>query len=332
MRGTAVARVALVYIGALVGAGFASGRELATFFAPFGPWGLLGAALAGLGLGGGGLALVRRARQTGASSYTSLLSLAPRPLGSLLAAALHLFLFASLAIMLSAAGSLVEDQLRLPRAWGIAILAVVALACCWGRTPGYVRTSAPLALILLGLLLLTSLASLATPAPHVSLASPGHLAMVQRWWWSAALYAGYNLLLGAAVLPTLASTGSAADKGALLGGSLVGLTAAVGTLALQRLGSTSDLPLLTAACLLGAAGRLLYSLSLALAVVTTAAANLFGLAQAGKAYRLRLVLFTAGAVPPALLPFSTLVGHLYPAFGYAGLLLLATLLAPARHT
>lgn len=324
-------RTALVYVGALAGAGFASGQELVRFFVPFGEWGALGAVLAGLGLGCGGLVIVRKASKAGATNYVELVASTPWPIGRLLSPVLDVFLFVGLVVMFSAAGSLATEQFYLPRAWGIALLAAATVACCWWRTQGFVRTSAALVLALLALLLLISLTSLAADQRSPLVVPPSSMLLGQHWWWSATLYVGYNLLIGTAVLPPLATMGSAVGSGALLGGLLLGGTAAVCTLALQAVGSGSDLPMLAAARVLGNSGRWIYGLNLALAMITTAAANLFGLAQAGKRYRVSLLVITTVALPPAFLPFPALVGYLYPGFGYAGLLLLVALLVPGSR-
>ncbi|MGB9919859.1 MAG: hypothetical protein ACPLPT_03900 [Moorellales bacterium] len=324
-------RSALVYAGTLIGAGFASGRELVTFFSAFGPWGLAGTALAGGVLGLGGWLLVARSRTRGAASLKPLLDPLPRPLGRLLNLAVTLFFFAGLIIMLSAAGAVAANQLHLPRPLGIGLLALAVLLACWWRTESLVRVNAVATPLLVTVVAGTALVLLArSPLPAAVPSGPLNPATGGRWWWAALLYAGYNLLAGAAVLPSLAQYGPGTGRGAAWGGLAVGGLAALGAGAAVRAHPAEELPLLAAAMSLSPAWAWFYAFNLLLALWTTAAGHLFGLAAGSSSYRARLVTVLFLALPPSFLPFPTLVANLYPLFGYLGLLLLAGLCPPPR--
>jgi uncharacterized membrane protein YkvI len=243
----------------------------------------------------------------------------------LLRAALTLFLFAGLIIMLSAGGAVASNQLHLPRGLGIGLLALATLGACWWRTESLVRVNAVATPLLVAVMAATALPLLArSPAPAAG--PPGPVALTAGgWWWAALLYTGYNLLAGAAVLPALSQYGPQAGRGALVGGLVVGGLAALGAGALARAYPGEELPLLAAARSLNPTWAWIYALNLALALWTTAAGHLFGLASGAPAYRARLVGTLLLALPPAFLPFPALVGNLYPLFGYLGLLLMASL-------
>lgn len=323
----------MVYLGAVLGAGFASGQELTRFFAVFGPWGLCGAAGAGFGLGLAGRAILVRSAREGAASYHELLATLPWPVVRLLLPALTLFLFAGLVVMLSAGGSALASHFRLARAAATCLVALAVLGGCWWRTEGFVRMNSILVPALLVFLLAISAGTLLQAAP-TSPTGPAPLpaATAGRWYWAALLYVGYNALAAGAVLPPLARLGNRAAWGALLGGTVLASLAVFCVASLQAAGLPAvDLPLLAAAHALGAIWAWSYAASFLLAVFTTAAANLFSLAQGCRAYRPALVAISGLALPLAFLPFPSLVAHLYPAFGYVGLLLLAALLLPPRR-
>lgn len=331
MAGPRVRQTAFVYIGTLLGAGFASGQELSLFFGAYGTWGLIGILAAGMLLGLGGYRVSRRSLVTGAKSFSELLNTVPAPLGAGIRWMQAFFLFAGLAIMLSAGGSLGQDQLNLHRAVGVVIMAAATLFFCWWNTASMLRISDVVVPVLLSMLLIMSLLALA--GGHWSPpSSPGHEAWgVCGWWLAAVLYVGYNMLGGSAVLPPLSCLGADTARGALLGGITYGAAAFICVMALQTGAGESDLPFLTIAKSLGPIWGWVYCVSLALAALSTAAADLFSLAQGGRCYRRRLLIITVLSLPLAFLPFPILVAHLYPAFGYLGLLLLAVIWLPVSR-
>jgi uncharacterized membrane protein YkvI len=62
-------QVAFTYIGAVIGAGFASGQEIMRFFTRFGCWGAVGALLAGGFLAFLGYAVITRAAYYNMNSF-----------------------------------------------------------------------------------------------------------------------------------------------------------------------------------------------------------------------------------------------------------------------
>jgi uncharacterized membrane protein YkvI len=315
-------RSAAVYVGTLIGAGFASGQELVGFFACFGLWGLAGACLAGAALGLGGWLIMWCARTSRATSLRELLASVPRPLDRALALVISAFLFSGLTIMLSAGGTLLEGQIRLPRFAGIPLMAALTLAACWWRTEGLGRVNTLAAPLLIGTVAATGLIHLSRLSAFPS--GTDRIPVAPHWWWAAGLYAGYNLLAGAAILPAFAHGGPGAGRGALAGGLAVGAVAALCVPALNSY-LDQELPLLAAARSLGAMWAWAYTANLGLALWTTAAGHLFGLAANARAYRPRLIVLLLLAIPPAHLPFSALVGSLYPLFGYLGAVLMLCL-------
>ena len=67
-------QVAFTFIGAIVGAGFASGQELLKFFVVFGQPGIIGAALSGLLFGFFGVLVIRMAAREEMDGYDDLLT------------------------------------------------------------------------------------------------------------------------------------------------------------------------------------------------------------------------------------------------------------------
>ena len=126
-------KIAATYIGAVVGAGFASGQELSQFFLGYGPAGSYGIICAGLlfALWGAGLCeLSARRRLADYSDYLRFLLGARWALYVDLV--ISLYLFCTVFIMLSAGNALFSENLGLPGGYGGLLTGLVILAVLWG--------------------------------------------------------------------------------------------------------------------------------------------------------------------------------------------------------
>ena len=108
------------YLGAVVGAGFASGQEIMQFFVAYGNCGYKGAILATLLFALSGGALLYTAHQEKISSYQTMIKhlMGPRA-GVIVDAVLALFLFLGISTMLSASGAVFYEHLYLSKNLGI---------------------------------------------------------------------------------------------------------------------------------------------------------------------------------------------------------------------
>lgn len=132
-RPLAVIRVAATFAGTIIGAGFASGQEIAQFFASYGPPGLAGIVVASLlfaWLGGGLLELSHRLRAT---AYPQVIyHLCGRRLGLVIDLVTAVFLFVALAVMLAGAATVLRDYFGVPYLDGLigAGLVVILTVLC----------------------------------------------------------------------------------------------------------------------------------------------------------------------------------------------------------
>ncbi|MCL6450572.1 MAG: hypothetical protein K6T75_04665 [Acetobacteraceae bacterium] len=245
-RPAAAWEVAALYVGSVVGAGFASGREVVQFFAVHGVWGLLGAGLAAVGFLAAGSLVLGAATRLGSASYRELLG---RACGPRAAAAVELLLlafsWAGLSVMLAGAGAAAR-QVGLPfalGAWGtlgavwfclrrrlsgvlaanrvlVPLLTAILLPilCAglarWLQAPPSASTpaAAPAAPLPASPLPLAPAASLPAPTPpgwprFRPVLLPPSPALGLGWAASAVLYVGYNSLVALVALAPLGRTG-----------------------------------------------------------------------------------------------------------------------------
>lgn len=332
-------RVAVLYAGAVVGAGFASGQEILQFFIVFGESGLWGVMLAAaLFCYLGGLVMFL-AVSIGSGNYRDLYRVILGSAPGRLMDCLSLFMLpGGVVVMLAGGGAVFSEHLGLPQALGTLLTALITAAVVIRGLKGVISANALLvplkmAAIVIVCLLALTFAQAGGESHRISGAAGGSRI---NWAWSAVLYVSYNMVVPVAVLSSLGRTVSlrAGVVGGMLGGLVLG--AAAGLMVVTGLkfypGITGyEVPLLYIAGSLGSGLKIVMGVLVWVAILTTAIADTHGFAsrfadsRSGryKAAGMGLVLL---ALPLSSLKFSLLVKFLYPLFGYAGLILLAALL------
>lgn len=308
---------ALSIVGAMAGAGLASGREVVTFFSASCQYAGLGIAVAAVSIGVFSAGLMILARRW---DVKTLPQLAQKLLGKRMgrAAAILYWLCCALtaAVMLSAGGELMQLTLDVRGAYGIGALATLALAILLARSGSRRSFSGGalfVGLVLFGLWMAMDRREVAVE-PYLALGIQpmgGPLSAVLL----GVAYAALNVSLCAAALVRLRDRQPARVAialGAMMGAVLLTLHAAI---SLQPKGLMARaLPCVLLAARYGLIGSQICILLMELAVVTTLATMLGALqwraddvrgAVAGVA--LALVLQAAGMM--------ALAGHGYPILG-----------------
>ncbi len=330
-----VTTLAAVYVGTVVGAGFASGQEVLQFFSLHGARGLGALAIATVSLGFFGYLLLRAGAKLKAASHGPVLGHVAGPvLGRLVDFVLTFFLFGGTAAMFAGSGATLAQQFGLPYWVGLAGMAAATALTVLSGIRGVVASVSAVAPFLLASVLVVSLATLATSPPDLSFAEPGRAA-VRGWGLAGATYGSYNLILATAVLVPVArfTPRPRLLTGAVLGALGLGLGAlAVDLTILAHVpeAAATEVPMLLAAGRLSPLAALAYTAVLLAEVYTTAVSSLFGFVnrvarEGSRRFGLITVGATAGAAVGAGSGFSVIVATLYPAVGYAGFVLLGAL-------
>ena len=253
MRASSVLRVAGVYVGSVVGAGFASGREIWSFFARYGSFGLIGIAAAALLFCILGAFLMRTMRIEGISQYGEMYRryLPPR-IADLFDSATTVYLFCVLSVMFAGSTSLAGSVLGLSPYWSAAMSAaflvvLTAMGLDWVAT----GSSLLCPVLVVGVLLCAERIVTGPIAPLEVL----HLDRSYGCWSSVSslVYVSYNMLLCLGVFASLASskhTSAELIGGGILGGAVLGIMSCfvMVTLAAEPVGvAGADMPLLSIA-------------------------------------------------------------------------------------
>lgn len=309
-------RPAAGYVGAVVGAGFASGREVQHFFAAQGGWGLAGAALAGGLFALVGAIVLRAVARAGIRHHGALLrTLLGRVVGGAFDGVGTIVLAAGLVVVLAGGGALGGSVGHWPRLVGVMGLAgLLAATEILGSAVHATVNLAVVALIVVTAVLAMLAGAQPPPAASVSATLP--------WALAAVLYVAYNLVLGIAGLCVSADSGLTAGEaalGGLAGGAALGLLCAAIAWALRSgAGAEAELPL-GAVLAPGYWRSYGYPATLLLALWTTGAATVRALGRRLAGGGWVGLLAIACAVPFAGLGLVRLVASVYPVLGFVGL-------------
>lgn len=306
---------ALTYVGAVVGAGFASGQEIYQFFARFGSRGIWGIGIAGAFFAGLGYLALERGRRGQIGSFGELLAtLYPAWMVRLGEGATTAFLVVGLGVVAAGGGAAVGDLIRTPIVIG-AVLTCSLIIWVVGRgTSAVVRANIVLVPYLIMLVLAVAMISWShpvrlTPAPS------------KAWVLSAFLYLSYNIFTGIMVLIGLGarlSTRRESLGAALTGAGVLSILALLEHHALMRIGHPGDLPMVDLASAVHPVWGRFYAMSVWVALFTTGVAEAFALrAQYGR----RIMWIVGATFSFSFLGFQRLVAVLYPLMGVIAVML-----------
>ncbi len=326
-------KIAAIYLGTVLGAGFASGQELVLFFVRFSRRGLLGCLIAGALFSFLGALILSKSYSLPEKTHRSyLIEIFNQPLASFLALVTEFFLCISFCIMLSGAGAFFTQSLSLPSAVGILLTDVICLLVFLFDLKGL----SALNLILTPLMLLgtvyVSLHSIFSGSQAVWLPQVNAQGIFLPY---AFFYVGYNMLTATAVLvpaSSLAEGRKTAAAGGVLGGGLLSLMAFLCCLALYFKEALwdSQLPMLLLSEQAGRLAYVSYCGVLYMAMLTTAVSAGYSvtqsLSQLGVNRKLSAFVTCLAAIPLSFVEFSVLVNNCYVLFGVLGVLLISGIL------
>lgn len=329
--------VAVMYVGAIMGAGFASGRETWQFFGVFGEMGRVGAVIFAVLFLAVGLMVSYIARKLGTNDLGKLIVPGCNErLESFVGYFMAAILATVLIIMTAAGGALLRQQFGLNHAIGgmaITALVIITVLGDFERISKVFKYIMP---VLCVVMVATCIAVIAinpqgeqidaeiTPSP----AAP-------NWLLAALLYVSYNVmaLISIVANATLnAKNGRTAIRGTVLGGVFLGILAVLILLTVQ-----CDMPFsqITDMPVLGYAGRIsremgmVYTAILFFAIYSAATGNFYGFTTKLKEgpNKKKIIVLAAGmGFALGLAGFKNIVEYVSPVVGYIGVVIITMLI------
>lgn len=323
-----VLQIAATFIGTIVGAGFASGREVIQFFTRFGSWGTAGVLFSGLLMALIGTRLMLYARRIHAGSFDALIiHVFGARVGLVIHSLVFLMIFGVNGVMLAGSGAVFQEQLGWNRWLGMGLSILIGLFFIVKKARGllWVNSLVVPALTIFLVLLFIQEGSL---SQHLS--TPWQ----SSWVLSAFAYAAFNLTTALVVFVPLAS--EVRNERVLITGGLVGgagfavLLLIAHQLILAHPGvMMNEMPTAELVRPLGEAMHLTFTIVIFGEILTTYVGNIFGLSrQLSSIFPSVLpgwravALLIAGSAAVGIAGYSALIRVLYPFYGFLCLFLL----------
>lgn len=321
-----VLKCSFIIIGTIIGAGFASGQEIASFFNRFGSAGLFGNMIASFLFASATMFTLFTMKNKKISSYQELIQ------NNLITKYIvEFFLFACFCVMIAGVGAFFEEQFNIPFWYGAIIAASVCSLTFMYKLKGIETINSLLVpLMILGILMI----GLGNYNPNsIEKIVPNlNNNFTNNWFVSCTLYASYNLLVLIPVITTF-------NKYKFSGKQIIGIA----TITFVILGLAGvlifrvvdifypyimnyQMPTLRIASMLGAGVNRFYSFVIIMAIFTSAVSSGYAfLNMRKKAYTMRAVGICVASVLFAKVGFANLVNIFFPIFGYLGIIQLVLL-------
>jgi uncharacterized membrane protein YkvI len=329
-------QIAAVYVGTVVGAGFATGKEIVEFFSRFGFIGLIGILMGGYIFIFFGSKLMRMAAAIEADSYQDFnLYLFGRHFGTLINIVMLGMLLGVSAVMLSGAGAVFDEQLGLSRMAGIILTIVLSIFVMIVGIKGIFAVNTFVVPMMVAFSLFLMSISVQLPNfPEQILSIP----FAEDGWKSVVApfsYTAFNLLLAQAVLVPVAKEikdDQSIKWGGILGGMALTfiLLSSHSTLIMLPDYQSYEIPMAVTMKNLASGLYWIYVLVIYGEIFTSIIGNIFGLERQIKKYVKAPAIITVSGIFVivfliSLVDYGTLLSYLYPVFGYISLIFMVLL-------
>ncbi|KAF1085918.1 hypothetical protein SPSYN_00653 [Sporotomaculum syntrophicum] len=332
-------KIAAMYMGSIIGAGFASGQEIMQFITVHERDGIKEVFLITFLFCYLGAVILYLSNKFKTDNYLVIINYLVGKKTTILLDIISLLMLAGgLGVMLSGGGAVFNEYLNMPAWYGILILALINCLVLFCGLQGVVWVNAILvplkitAILLISLLLIKMQNS--STGLNIAIEPPENI--YRNWVISGFLYVSYNMIVVVAVLSTIGKNINTkkAISGGLLGGIGLGITAGVmywAELTIYPEIINFKVPMLYMAGLISDGMKSIMGILIWVAILTTTVANAHGFAARlsevnSNMYKLVGIGVTMLSIPIARFDFDQLVGIIYPLFGYAGLLLIIILI------
>lgn len=328
--------IASIYVGTVIGAGFASGREIIEFFGIYGVKGIWGIYISGILFTLVGTLLLLKIYKNKINNFNDLISrLFGIKIGLIIEIIISLSLYTGFSVMVAGSGAIFKEQLGLSFNIGILVMIISCFLVLIFSLDGLSFINSILVPLLIFGILYTSF--------YLSIGEGFKFSNIEglsftkkgNFITSSFLYFGSNSLIiivvFSSLLPMIDSKKTAV-LGGITGGFLLyflGISILNSMLLYYNEIYYLDIPMLKICNYISENHRKIYSIVLWIAMFTTALANGFGFIERTSKKSNKLLvsaLFCLSAIPLAKIGFANLVAVIYPIFGVIGFLIMILIL------
>ncbi len=329
--------IALTYVATVIGAGFASGQEILSYFVVYGKksiYSLMGVCVLFILCA---LCVMMRVDKNDINGFDEYIcSIAPKKACNFIKICVMLFMLVSFCSMVSGSGELFYSSLKINRIFGMGAMMLLCVVVFWFDIKAILTVNAVLAPIMAVSLFFLGIYSFVF-RDVATFSSTLVTSLCKNYIISGLIYASYNLLSAIVIIAGLKEliTKRSVCIGASVigGGALFIISIAIWASIKLYYGKIilGELPFLSIVSRNGKMLEIIYSLSLYFSMFTTAISCGYGvfnyLMTSLKIKKLTaIIILIAASCPILLFGFSGIVKHIYSLFGYLGIILIVYVL------
>ncbi|MTT31541.1 transporter [Terrilactibacillus sp. BCM23-1] len=331
-------QVAATYIGTIVGAGFASGKEIIQFFTQFGSLGSIGILVSGVIFTWIGTKMLVLAGRIKATSFNELTEyIFGIKIGLIIQALIFFIVFGVTGVMLAGSGAVFQEQWGLSRHFGIALAILLCFILLLKGAKGVMLINSFIVPIMITFSLAIGLYFMMQgqidPATIWNINKPFHY----HWVIHALSYVSFNLITALTVLVPLGQEINN-EKVLFYGGAIggIGFTLMLFVSHIVLLNHPQvllfEIPIAEVVKHFGPIIHFLYVTIIYGEIFTTFIGNIFGMSRqiqslSGMEYRKIIVVFLILTCAISQIGYGSLITFLYPLYGYLCMFCLFTLMA-----
>jgi len=319
-----------IIIGTLIGAGFASGQEIFSFFNQFSDKGIIGIILSSVLFGIITYLMMNLSNKMNVSDYKSLVKN-----NKVLVSILKIFTFICFCIMIAAMGTYLKEQYGIHFWLGTSIFSVVCFATFLFQLKGLEKINNILVpLIILGMMMLGFCKVTNFDSNTIVYHSFNKISLLKNWILASFLYTGYNSILLIPILLEIKRFNLTKNQISMLSivfSLVICIIALFIFYPLSRYDTIvlyAEMPALMVAKLSGSLMFCFYSVVMIFAIYTTAFSSGYAFLRlhSDKNYFKNCFSICVWSVLFAKIGFANLVNLFFPIFGLLGIIQIAYIL------
>ena len=321
-------KICFVIIGTIIGAGFASGKEIYTFFCIYGFNGFLGIFISNIIIGLVIYLTFKITINNNIKNYSDFISYLIGPnkiLNYTINNIMNIFLLISFIVMVSGFGAYFNQEFNIPAIFGAAIISILAFFTFFKSIDGIVKINTYLIPLLIFLIVLLGLKETVFSFSFNTLPLPSTFS----WLLKSILYASYNSIVLIPIIINLKNLISNKKQiKYIIAFTLLFITLmSVIIFIILNMNileiSNIEIPIIYIANKFGLIYKYLYGLVILIAIFTTAISEgysfLNNISKNKKQYFIYSILICTISIAFSNIGFGKLLDLLYPILGYLGL-------------
>ena len=328
--------ISVMYIGAIMGAGFASGRETWQFFGVFGKWGIVGAVVFAVIFMTLGHIIRYNAKVLQTNNMGKIIVPGGNKKLEVFVETFMAVILAMIMVIMSAAGgALLHQQFGFDYYVGGVIIVVLTIVTVLGdferisKVFKYIMPVLCVSMIITCAVVMLSKPEITDPDAIIE-PSP----VAPNWVIASLLYVCYNMMALISIVAT--STINAKDNktaitGTTMGGFFLGVLAMLILLTVQcdpAFSQSMDMPVLGYADRISRVVSNIYTVILFCAIYSASTSNYYGFTtriKDGPKKKLIIILTAIGGFGLGLVGFKNIVSYISPMIGYVGIVIVLML-------